>query len=273
MFWVIGSFLYAIAINVFTAPNNILIGGFSGVATMLNYLFGLPIGTVIFVLNIPFFIISFYKFGYKFIIKTLIATLIASVLIDTTAPFLSAYTGDKLLSSIYGGVLAGAGLGIVFLRGATTGGTDIIAKLLRLKFTHISMGRVILFLDLIIIAVSFFVYGSIESMLYALVVIFVSSQAIDYTISGTDHSKIVYIVTDLSDVVSNKIMTELNRGVTEIPVVGGYTKTDKRMLFCAVKAQEISNFEKAIKEVDENCFMVVSEANEILGEGFRHSEI
>lgn len=265
--------MYAIAVNVFTAPNNILVGGFSGVATMLNYLFGLPIGTVVFLLNIPFFIISFRKFGYSFIIKTAIATFIASLFIDATAPFLIPYSGDKLLASLFGGVIAGAGLGIIFISGATTGGTDIIAKLLRLKYPHISMGRVILFLDLAVIAVSFFVYGSLESMLYALIVIFVSSQAIDYMLSGTGHNKLLFIVTDFAAETVALITKRLHRGVTVIPVSGGYTDKERKMIFCAVRANEVAHFSKALREIDEHSFMVVAEAGEILGEGFRHREI
>lgn len=272
-FWCVGGALYAAAINVFTAPNNILLGGFSGVATVLNYLFGLPIGTVIYVLNLPFFIIAFYKFGGGFIIKTVIATFISSLLIDLSAVYLPVYSGDMLLSSIYGGVLAGAGLGIIFLRGATTGGTDIIAKLLRLKFPHLSMGRVILYLDVAVIAASFFVYKSVENMLLALIVIFVSSQTIDYTVTGKSHSKLVFIVTKNGGEVRRKITSELNRGVTVIKAEGGYTREEKTMLFCAVRAGDAARVTRAVRTADEESFIVVSDADEILGEGFRRIDI
>ncbi len=272
-FWCVGGLLYASAINIFTAPNNILLGGFSGIATILNYLFGLPIGTVIFVLNVPFFIIAFYKFGRGFIVKTAVATLISSLFIDLSALYFPAYSGDRLLSSIYGGVLAGAGLGIIFLRGATTGGTDIIAKLLRLKFPHLSMGRVILYLDIVVIALSFFVYRSAENMLLALIVIFVSSQAIDYTVTGNSHSKMIFIVTQKGGEVKSKITSELNRGVTVIKAEGGYTGEQKAMLFCAVRANDVARVSRAIKAADEGSFIVVSDADEILGEGFRRIDV
>lgn len=272
-FWCVGGLLYAAAINIFTAPNNILLGGFSGIATVLNYLFGLPIGTVIFVLNVPFFIIAFYKFGRGFIVKTAVATFISSLFIDLSAQLFPVYSGDRLLSSIYGGVLAGAGLGIIFLRGATTGGTDIIAKLLRLKFPHLSMGRVILYLDIVVIALSFFVYRSVENMLLALIVIFVSSQAIDYTVTGNSHSKMIFIVTQRGGEVKSKITSELNRGVTVINAEGGYTGEQKTMLFCAVRANDVARVSRAIKAADEGSFIVVSDADEILGEGFRRIDV
>ena len=126
LFFALGGTSYALAINVFLAPNNILLGGFTGVATILNYLFHTPIGTVVFLFNIPLFIAAFRKFGLQFILKTVFATFLVSVLIDVTAPFLPVYSGDRLLCALFGGILSGTGLGLVFLHGATTGGTDIL---------------------------------------------------------------------------------------------------------------------------------------------------
>lgn len=268
-YWIAGSFLYAVAVNTFTAPNGILLGGFTGVATILNHVFATPIGTVVFLMNVPLFIIAFKKFGYEFIVNTVIATFLASFMIDFTAFFLPVYSGDKLLASLFGGVIGGAGLALIFLRNATTGGVDIIAKLLRLRFPHISMGRVILFMDFIVIAASFFVYHSLENLLYAVIVIFVSSQAIDYVLYGSGNGKILYIVTDKYKDVAYKINNELHRGVSIFDIQGGYTGEPKKMLFCAVKAQEVARFAKEIKNIDENSFVVISDAGEILGEGFK----
>lgn len=260
------------AVNVFTAPNGILLGGFTGVGTILNFLFGTPIGTVVFLMNVPLFIIAFKKFGYEFIVNTVIATFLASFMIDFTALFLPVYSGDKLLASLFGGVIGGAGLALIFLRNATTGGVDIIAKLLRLRFPHISMGRVILFMDFIVIAASFFVYHSLEKLLYAVIVIYASSQAIDYILYGSGNGKILYIVTDKYKDVAYKINNELHRGISIFDIQGGYTGEPKKMLFCAVKAQEVARFTKAVKDIDDNSFVVISDAGEILGEGFRRGE-
>lgn len=266
--WTLGSILFSIAINVFTAPNDITVGGFSGIATVLNYLFDIPIGFCVFLLNVPLFLISFSKLGYKFLINTVIATFETSFFIDLFAPFLKAYSGDKLLSAIFGGVLLGAGLGLIFWHGATTGGTDILAKLLRLKFAHLSMGRVMLMIDLIIVLLSFLAYRSIEAILYALVTIFVSTQAIDLVSSGFSHSKTVLIVTEHGEEIANEILYSLDRGVTILNAYGGYTKNEKQILFCAVRANDVPQFSKLVTKKDKNSFMVVTDADDIVGEGF-----
>ena len=273
LWWTLGSILFAAAINIFTAPNNITVGGFSGIATVLNYVFSVPIGFCIFALNVPLFIISFYKFGFKFILNTIIATFETSVFIDLSAPFLKGYSGDKLLSAVFGGVLLGAGLGLIFQYGATTGGTDIIAKLMRLKFSHLSMGRVMLIIDVIIVIISSFVYKSVESVLYAIVAIFISTQAIDLVSSGFSHSKTLFIVTEQGEKLSEKILYSLGRGVTVIDAYGGFTKNNKQILFCAVRASEVPRFSRLIKQEDANSFMVVTDADDILGRGFQRRNI
>ncbi len=271
--WTAGSFLFSAAINVFTAPNEITVGGFSGIATVLNYLFGLPIGLCVFVLNIPFFIAAFSKFGFDFVLKTVIATFEVSLFIDLLSPFLRSYSSDRLLCSIFGGVLLGAGLGLIFRHGATTGGTDIIAKLLKLKFAHLSTGRLIFIIDLVIILLSSFVYGNLESVLYALVTLFVSAQAVDLAESGFSHSKSVFIVTENAQAVSGEIISSLGRGVTVLNAVGGYTGKEKQLLFCAVRANEVIYISKILRENDANSFMTVTDAEEIIGNGFNKEKL
>lgn len=264
-----GGFLYAAAVNVFLAPNEILLGGFTGVATVLNHLLGTPIGTVVFLLNVPLFVIAYFKFGFSFIIRTVIATFFSSVLIDVTALFLPVYAGDRLLSSLFGGILSGTGLGLVFLRGATTGGTDILSKLLQRRRPHMSMGRVILLLDLAVVLLSFAVYRSLETVLYSLVVIYVSAQAVDLTQTGLSHDKLLFIVTDKGERAVRAIVETLDRGVSVLDVRGGYTGTKRQMLFCAVRAGDAVRLTKAIREIDESAFIVISEISDILGEGFK----
>ncbi len=269
LYFTAGGALYALSVNMFTAPNDILPGGFTGVGTLLNHLFSVPIGTTVFLLNVPLFLISFRKFGLPFILKTVCATFLMSVLIDLCASFLPVYSGDKLLSSLFGGILSGAGLGIVFLRGATTGGTDILSKLLRLRFPQLSMGRVILFLDLLVIAASFAVYRSLENVLYALVVIYVSSQTIDLVQTGLSHDKLLFIVTEKGEPAVREIVETLDRGVSVLDVRGGYTGTERKMLFCAVRASDVVRVTKTVRETDANAFIVISEISDILGEGFK----
>lgn len=263
-----GGALYALSVNMFTAPNGILLGGFTGIGTILNYLFTVPIGTAVFLLNVPLFLIAFYKFGFRFILKTVLATFLMSVLIDLLTVFVPVYTGDKFLSALFGGILGGAGLGLVFLRGATTGGTDILSKLLRLRFPSFSMGRMVLLLDLAVIAVSFFVYKSLENVLYSLVVIYISAQCIDLVLSGFSHDKLLFMITEKGADAVREITSTLDCGVSVLSVRGGYAEHARQMLFCAVRAGEANRVAKAVQALDTNAFIVITETAEIRGEGF-----
>lgn len=269
IYFALGGTLYAISVNVFTAPNDILPGGFTGVATIFNRLFATPIGTVVFLLNIPLFLAGFKKFGFAFVIKTVSATFFMSALIDLLAPVLPVYRGDRLLSALFGGILSGAGLGVVFRRGATTGGTDIISKLLRLRFPAASMGRMVLVLDLLVIAASFAVYRSLENVLYALVVIYVSAQTIDLVQTGLSHDKLLFIVTEKGASAVREIVETLDRGVSVLDVRGGYTGTERKLLLCAVRASDVARVTKAVRVLDRDAFIVVTETADILGAGFR----
>ena len=263
-----GGALYALSVDMFTAPNGILLGGFTGIGTILNYLFSVPIGTAVFLLNVPLFLTAFHKFGFRFIVKTVLATFLMSLFMDVLALFVPVYTGDKLLSALFGGILGGAGLGLVFLRGATTGGTDILSKLLRLRFPSFSMGRMVLLLDLAVIAVSFFVYKSLENVLYSLVVIYISAQCIDLVLSGFSHDKLLFMITEKGADAVREITSALDCGVSVLAVRGGYSEHARQMLFCAVRAGDANRVAKAVQELDGNAFIVITEAAEIRGEGF-----
>ena len=263
-----GGALYALSVDMFTAPNGILLGGFTGIGTILNYLFSVPIGTAVFLLNVPLFLTAFHKFGFRFIVKTVFATFLMALFMDVFALFVPVYTGDKLLSALFGGILGGAGLGLVFLRGATTGGTDILSKLLRLRFPSFSMGRMVLLLDLAVIAVSFFVYKSLENVLYSLVVIYISAQCIDLVLSGFSHDKLLFMITEKGADAVREITSALDCGVSVLAVRGGYSEHARQMLFCAVRAGDANRVAKAVQELDGNAFIVITETAEIRGEGF-----
>lgn len=266
--YILGGVLYSISVNCFLSKNQILNGGFTGFATVTNYLFGLPIGTVIFLLNIPLFIISYKKLGMRFVLSSFWATFIMSALIDI-GDFLPVYRGDLLLASLFGGVLSGAGLGLIFINGATTGGTDIIAKLIGLKYPHISLGKTIFLVDLAIITLGGLVYKNIESSLYAAVVIFVSTQTIDYIIFGVHRSSLILIVTEKGDEMRKIITNDIRRGVTVLHGSGGYTNSEKQVLICACYDNQTGKFIKKIKAFDEKAFLIITNAKEILGEGFK----
>ncbi|NMP36925.1 MAG: YitT family protein [Clostridiales bacterium] len=271
LFWIVGCSFYALAVDTFTAPNQIAPGGFTGLSTLINFLTGAPIGVTVLVLNIPLFLIAFKVFGWRFILKTLFATVMASVFIDVFALFVPPYTGDRLLAALFGGGFSGIGLGLVFLRGATTGGTDILGRLLKLKFRHISMGTLVMFMDMFVVACSGIVYKNIESILYATIVFFVSSKAIDYIIYGTGRGKMLMIVTKQPEKISPKVIEGLHRGVSLVPVKGGYTGQDQHMLICVVRPSEVAKLNKIVKENDPAAFIIISDVSEVLGQGFKNA--
>ena len=265
-----GAMIYALSVAMFTSPNNIAPGGLTGVATMLNFLFALPIGTLIFVMNIPLFIWGAIENGLGFLTKTIIATGFVSVAIDVFTLIVPAYQGDTILASIFGGILNGVGLGLVFYRGGSTGGADIVALNINKRMPHISTGTIILFIDFITLIMAFFVYKSLESMLYAAVTIFVATKVIDTISYGTSrgNGKLMFIITKHYDEVSQVIMKDLERGVTLLDGEGAYSGEKKRVVMCAVRPQQVFKIQNAVKNVDPNAFIIVTTAGMIKGHGF-----
>ena len=265
-----GAVLYGISVAMFTSPNNVAPGGLTGVATMLNYMFSLPIGIMIFVMNIPLFIWGFIENGKGFLTRTLVATALVSVMIDVLTPILPAYTGDTILAAGFGGVLNGLGLGLIFYRGGSTGGTDIIALNLHKHFPFISTGTIILVSDILVLLMVFFVYHSIENVLYALLVIFISIKVIDAVSYGTSrgNGKLMFVISDNYEEVSANIMKNLKRGVTYLNGEGAYSGKDKKVIMCAVRPQEAYKITSGIKNVDPNAFIIVTTAGAIKGRGF-----
>ena len=271
LFFVAGALIDAVAVNVFTAPNHIAPGGITGIGTMLNYLFQTPIGMVNMIINIPIIIWAIVEIGYKLVAKSIAAIIVFSVAIDTLALVLPAYDGNPFLAAIFGGVLEGIGLALVFMRGSTTGGTDMIARLLGKHFRHLSMGKLMLAVDLVIIAASALVYQKLESALYAIIAIFVSTRIIDTILYGTDsgNGKLYFIISKKSDEIRRRILEDIDRGVTIIPIQGGYSGQDGEMLLCAVRRYEVAKINDIIHTADRDAFVIVGEAGEITGEGFR----
>ena len=270
--WVVGSSLYSIAVIAFAIPNNIAQSGATGLAIIINHLTEIPIGIANLLVNVPLLILAGIFIGWKFVAKTMWVTVILSVLLDVWNIFLPVYTGDRILAALFCGVISGVGLAIVFMRGATTGGTDIVGRLIRKWWPHVSMGKIILAADAFIVVLSAIVFRSFESALYAIIVIFVNSRLIDYILYGTGSGKMLMVVTERAQEISALITSEMGRGVTILPVQGGYTGKEKNMLICAVRNSEVSRLTKLIWSVDENPFIIVSEAGEILGEGFKNPD-
>lgn len=272
LFYILGGFIYAVGVTVFLSPNEISPGGFTGIATLVNFLSGFPTGIMLIILNVPLIIIAFIKFGKAFIFKTGVATVIVSLLLDITEQFLNGLYMDRIIASLFGGILAGLGLSLVLLRNATTGGADIIAKLINRKFPHITMGRIILISDALVILLASVVYENIETALYSVVAMYASSRIMDAVLYGADKGKIIYVITSKPNEICNAINNRLQRGVTKLSAVGGYTGEERVMLMCTVRIQEASAVHSIIYEYDEKAFIVVSDAGEIIGEGFKMQE-
>ncbi len=269
IYYIIGGSIYSVAINLFLSPNEISPGGVTGVATVLNYLTDFPVGTAVFIMNIPLFILALLKFGKGFIFKTVIATGISSILLDILNLSLPKFKFDLILASIFGGTLVGLGVSIIMLRGSSTGGIEIIAKLVGIKFPYISIGRLMLLFDFLVVALSAIVYKNFQSALYSVVTLYACSKIMDLVLYGSDKGKVLYIISDKTQDIVYDILNEIGRGVTTIDIRGGYTGNQGRMIMCTVRAQEVHRVYLAVRRYDKKAFIVVCDAGEILGEGFK----
>ena len=274
VYYIIGCTLYAFGVNIFAIPNNIAQSGITGVAIIINYLVPwCPVGLTGFLLNIPLIVLAWFIIGKRFTLKTLWATGILSIIIDGVAAIMSnglisAYTGDKLLASMFCGAMSGAGIALVIVRGATSGGTDVLGRLLRKVWPHMSMGRMILFCDATIVMAAAIVFRSVDSAMYAAILIFVSSEVMDYILYGTGSGKMLYIFTKKGKEIAHAIIKQGRRGATIIEGKGGYTGENNDLVLCAARNHEIPRIRRLVKELDPESFVVLTEANEILGKGF-----
>lgn len=270
-FILLGSIIYALSVDIFTAPNLIAPGGITGLATVLNYLFGTPIGLMAFFINVPIIIWAVCEIGYKLVVKTMIAIVLSSVMIDLFAAFVPVYRGNMILVALIAGVFEGLGLSLTFIRGATTGGTDMIARLLGHRLPHFSMGKLMLVIDGIIVAISAVVFGSIDNAIYACIVIFVSTKLIDSILYGTDSGtgKLFFVMSPKVREMGDRVIKELDRTVTYLDSHGGYTKEAGETMLCAVRRYEVYHIQTIIREVDRDAFVIVGDSGEITGEGFR----
>lgn len=266
----VGSILYSLSVSVFTSPNNIAPGGVTGIAILFNHFFNLPLGTLIFAMNIPLFILAIKYFGYNFLLKTIYSTLISSVFIDLFSIIVPVFKGEGLVAALYGGVFSGIGLSLVFLRGGTTGGTDIASRIINKYFPSASLGRIILAIDSVIIIFSALTFKSIDSALYAVITIFCSTALIDRILYGNSGGKILFVISQKSGQIEDYILNNLFRGVTVLNGIGGYTRQNINVLLCVVKRYEVTRLKKAILSIDNSAFMVVGNADEINGLGFNY---
>lgn len=268
-YYLVGSLLYAVSVNCFSAPNQIAPGGVTGVATMIHYVVpAAPIGLTIFVLNIPLLVAAGYHLGRTFTIRTVGCIVLSAAIMDVSAPLLPVYQGDTFLVSVMGGTLSGAGLGLIFLRGGSTGGTEVVARLLERRFPYLSVGQLMLAVDALVIGLSAFVFKKPESAMYAVVLTFVSSRLIDTLVYGTSGGKLALIVSKQHQEIATILMSTLKRGVTKLHSRGGYAQEEGEVLVCAVARTQVYTLRQLVARTDPTAFVVMVSAEEVLGKGF-----
>lgn len=268
LMWAIGCSSYSIGVNCFVKANGIAQSGMTGLALIINKIFGFPLGITGFILNVPLLILMWIFLGKKLVARTLVVSAILSAALDGLAAVLPSYTGDKLLATLFCGIFEGFGIGLIMITGATSGGTDIIGKLIHKAFPYISVGKIVMVADAIVIVSNMLVFRSIESGLYAIIIIFVSTKVIDTLIYGIGSGKMLMIITEKADEISKAIIHASPRGVTILPATGAYSGDEKNILVCVARKHEISDIIKLANSIDPHTFTIVSEANEIIGKGF-----
>lgn len=264
------SAIYALGFVWCYAPNGIAFGGITGLAQIINYLIpAFPIGVTVIVLNVPLFILGWKFIGGRLLVSSLYAMFVSSVFIDLLTPLREWEPMEPLLACIFGGLSLGASLGLIFLQGATTGGTDLLARLLKLKLAWLPMGKLLMGIDLAVIVAVSVTFRTLYAALYGLVALYISSIVMDGVLYGMDTAKVAYIISDRNQEISNAIVKDLDRGVTILHGQGAYTGAEKNVLMCAFKQREIAAIKATIKDIDPAAFVIVCNAHEVLGEGFR----
>jgi uncharacterized membrane-anchored protein YitT (DUF2179 family) len=261
-----GSFLIALALTVFLVPNRIAAGGVSGLATVIYYITSFPIGITMLIINIPLFLAGVKIMGKSFGVRTIYGIASLSLFTDLLQPHMTALTDDLLLASIYGGVIGGIGLGLVFRFRGTTGGTDLIASLIN-YYTGISVGEGLLIADGVVVTLAG-IFFNLEVALYAAVTIFITSQTIDVIQEGLNFKKGLLIISDKAEEINQMVVDDLNRSTTEFAAKGGYTGEKKRVLLCIISRSEVSEVKRAVADIDKDAFVIISNVHEVLGEGF-----
>ena len=264
----LGSVIYAFGFDLFYAPNDVALGGITGLAQVINHVFpALPVGILTIAMNIPLFLLGWKYIGFNLLAGSLVSMLVGSTAIDVIAANFTFAPMDPMLACLCGGACMGLGIGLVFTQGASTGGTDIVARLLRLKMPWLPLGKLMMLPDGIVLTSAVFAFGKLETGLYGLVALFICTRVMDTVLYGMDTSKMAYIVSDKWEELS-KTLLNLPRGVTMLRGEGAYSHKEKNILMLAFKQKEIVRIKRAVHDVDPNAFMIVCNANEVLGLGF-----
>jgi len=264
----LGEIITAFAISCFYTPNKVVNGGVSGIATILYHTLSIPTGLSFAVINVMLLLISLKALGKHFVGTTIVGSLLLSLFVQIFS-YLPPVTTDIMLASIFGSVLYGIGIGLTLIQGASTGGTDIVGRLIQCLFPHVKIGSLLLVVDAIVIGASLCVFKNVELTLYGVIALFLASMSINILISKLNISKLAFVVSDKGFDISKTLVSESPRGVTLIEATGAYTMENKSVLMCALKENEIPFFQKRILELDSEAFIIFSESQQIVGNGFR----
>ncbi|MCD8362928.1 MAG: YitT family protein [Lachnospiraceae bacterium] len=265
----VAAFIYAAGISLFLDPNNLAPGGVTGISVILNRLSGVDTGTLYFLLNIPIVLLGVWKFGWRFMGKTAYAVALTSTFTNLLAAF-GAVTDDLLLAALAGSVLIALGIGLIFKAGATTGGTDIIIKILRQKYRYLKTGFLFQCTDMIIVAISGLVFRDLNIALYAMIAVLISGRALDYVLYGGDEAKLIYIITEKPDDIGRRLLLELEVGITYLHGSGGWTGREKQVILCVVRRTQGPQVQELVKAEDPEAFLIITSASEIYGEGYKN---
>ncbi len=264
----VASVIYSVAISLFLDPNNIAPGGITGVAILINRYVAIPVGTINLLLNIPILILGLWKFGFRFIFSTFYALGAVTVFANYLARF-NAITNDLLIAGVLGGGFLAVSMAMIFEAGATTGGSDIIVKLLRLRWKHLKTGNLFLITDIVVILASWIVFRDLTVAFYAGVAVSVNAVVMDLIMYGPDGAKLIYIITDKPEPIVKRILEELDITATLIDGQGAYTREDKKVVMVVMRKQMAPKTKEIVKLEDPEAFMIVSSASEIFGEGYK----
>ncbi|MBR1865301.1 MAG: YitT family protein [Lachnospiraceae bacterium] len=265
----VGAFLYAAGIALFLDPNELAPGGVVGISVILSHTIGGVTGTWYFLLNIPIVLLGWWKFGGRLILDTFYAVALNAVFTNLFG-ILPAVTRTPLLAALAGSILVGTGIGLVFKTGATTGGMDIIIKILRRKYRFLKTGTLFLTIDVMVVAVSGIVFRDFNTAMYAFISVVISGRVLDYVLYGNDEARLIYIVSGQPGRLLNRILEELEIGATILNGSGAYSGQEKEIILCVVKKQVAPKLEEIVKQEDDKAFLVISSANEIYGEGYKN---
>lgn len=270
---VVGCAVFALGLDMFLLPNSLNSGGISGLAMILEELLGFgSVGTISFLLNLPLFALAGLKIGKKFFWGSLLGMAMLSVFIDLFA-YIPQIDTEPLLGAVYGGVICGLGGGIVFSSGHSTGGSDIIVRLLKKKWPFVPLGIFVTAFDMAVAVLTGIVFHNVSNVLYCFISVFVTGRVVDAVIYRFDYSKVALIVTDCHQQVAKRLGEELHRGATFLEGEGSYSGAKKKVVLTAVKQHQVTEMKNIVSEVDPNAFIIVQEAHQVLGDGFaRHSE-